>query len=122
MEVNNVLSVENVMGFVIFALVAVFMIGIGIVQLRSKKPVAFYSGEKPPKAEDLTDVAAWNKKHGLMWIVYGIIILFSYFAGVVIGDSVWVVVPMVGGMMVPLPFMIWYHNRMRKKYLRQGMQ
>ena len=122
MEVNNVLSAENVMGFVIFALVAVFMIGIGIVQLRSKKPVAFYSGEKPPKAEDLTDVAAWNKKHGLMWIVYGIIILLSYFAGVVIGDSVWVVVPMVGGVMVPVPFMIWYHNRMRKKYLRQGMQ
>lgn len=122
MEVNNVLSAENVMGFVIFALVAVFMIGIGIVQLRSKKPVAFYSGEKPPKAEDLTDVAAWNKKHGLMWIVYGIIILFSYFAGVVIGDSVWVVVPMVGGVMVPVPFMIWYHNQLRKKYIRQGMQ
>ena len=122
MEVNNVLSAENVMGFVIFALVAVFMIGIGIVQLRSKKPVGFYSGEKPPKAEDLTDVAAWNKKHGLMWIVYGIIILFSYFAGVVIGDSVWVVVPMVGGVMVPVPFMIWYHNQLRKKYIRQGMQ
>lgn len=110
--------VEFIFGFVIYAFVAIFMMGIGIVQLKSKKPVAFYSGEKPPRAEDVTDVNAWNKKHGLMWIVYGIVIVLSYFAGMLIGDSVWAVIPMVGGMVVPLPFMIWYHNRLRKEYLK----
>lgn len=110
--------VENIFGFVIFAFVAVFMMGIGIVQLKSKKPVAFYSGEKPPRAEDVTDVNAWNKKHGLMWIVYGIVILLSFFAGALVGDSVWAVIPMVGGVVVPIPFMIRYHNRMRKEYLK----
>lgn len=118
MEMGSIFTAENVIGFVIFALVAVFMIGIGIVQLRSKKPVAFYSGEKPPRAEDLTDVAAWNKKHGLMWLAYGSIILLSYFAGALVGDSVWAVVPMVSGVIVPLPFMIRYHNQLRKKYIR----
>ena len=43
----------NIVGFIIYLGVSVFMLGIGVVQLRSKKPVAFYSGEKPPKAEEL---------------------------------------------------------------------
>lgn len=110
--------VEFIFGFVIYAFVAIFMTGIGIVQMKSTKPVAFYSGEKPPRAEDVTDVNAWNKRHGLMWIVYGIVILLSYFAGALIGDSVWAVIPMVGGLVVPLPFMIRCHNRLRKEYLK----
>ncbi|MGN1176418.1 MAG: hypothetical protein ACI4S1_13280 [Roseburia sp.] len=110
--------VEYIFGFVIYAFVAIFMMGIGIVQLKSKKPVAFYSGEKPPRAEDVTDVNAWNKKHGLMWIVYAVVIVLSYFAGMLIGDSVWSVIPMVGGVVVPIPFMIRYHNRLRKEYLK----
>ena len=112
------MNAENIFGFVIYLLVVAFMAGIGISQLKSKSPVGFYSGEKPPREDELSDVKAWNKKHGLMWIVYGIVILFSFFAGALIGDSVWAVIPMVGGLVVPLPFMIRYHNRMRKEYLK----
>ena len=72
------MNAENIFGFAIYALVALFMMGIGIVQIKSRKPVAFYSGEKPPKAEELTDVSAWNRKHGMMWLAYGIIILISF--------------------------------------------
>ena len=56
---------ENIVGLVIYLAVASVMIGIGISQLRSKKPVAFYSGEKPPGEEELSDVKAWNQKHGI---------------------------------------------------------
>lgn len=112
------MNAENIFGFVIYALVALFMMGIGIVQIKSRKPVAFYSGEKPPKAEELTDVSAWNRKHGMMWLVYGIIILLSFLIGARIGDSVWAAVPMIGGVLVPVIFMIRYHNQLRKKYLR----
>ena len=66
---------ENIIGLVIYLAVASFMIGIGISQLRSKKPVDFYSGEKPPGEEELSDVKAWNQKHGQMWVLYGLIIL-----------------------------------------------
>lgn len=58
----------------IYGGVAALMIGIGISQLRSKKPVGFYSGVKPPREDELSDVGAWNKKHGIMWIIYGAII------------------------------------------------
>ena len=36
---------------VIFCVVALIMLGIRIGQLRSKDPVGFYTGEKPPKTE-----------------------------------------------------------------------
>ena len=41
---------------VIFCIVAMIMLGIGVSQLKSKEPVGFYTGEKPPKAEQLSDV------------------------------------------------------------------
>ena len=112
------MSTEDIVGFVIYALVSFLMMGIGIVQMKSKKPVAFYSGEKPPKAEDITDVAAWNKKHGIMWLVYGVIILISFLIGVKIGDSVWSVIPMLGGVLIPVIVMIWYHHKLVRMYLR----
>ena len=36
---------------VIFGIVAIIIFGIGISQLKSKDPVGFYTGEKPPKSQ-----------------------------------------------------------------------
>lgn len=107
---------ENIIGLVIYMAVASFMIGIGISQLRSKKPVAFYSGEKPPREEELFDVKAWNQKHGGMWVLYGLIILVSYGIGMIIGDTLWCVITMCGGVVLPLPIMILYHHKLVKLY------
>lgn len=108
------------MCFAIYLLVALVMIGIGVSQLRSKTPVAFYSGEKPFAEGELSDMAMWNKRHGEMWIIYGMIIILSGFAGTfLIGmDAVWqlVLVPMVGGVVVPIVWMIGYHERLIRKY------
>ena len=110
---------ENIIGLMIYLAVASFMTGIGISQLRSKKPVAFYSGEKPPGEEELSDVKAWNQKHGRMWVLYGLIILVSYGIGVIIGDTLWCVIPMCGGVVFPLPFMIMYHHKLVKLYRKE---
>ena len=112
--------VEIIFGITIYGLVAAIMLGIGISQLRSKKPVGFYSGEKPPLESELTDVISWNKKHGKMWIWYGVVIIVSYVAGFpfVSRDSGWCVVPMCGGIIVPLPFMIRYHHKLIRMYKR----
>ncbi len=103
-------------GMFFIMLTAVLMIIIGIVQYRSKEPVGFYSGEEPPKREELTDVDAWNKKHGKMWIVYGILIILSYIISIPFKDSAWCVVPICGGMLVPVIFMIWYHHKLVREY------
>lgn len=110
--------VEIIFGLVIYLLVAAIMLGLGISQYKSKKPVGFYSGEKPPLESELKDVTAWNKKHGKMWIWYGIVIIVFYAVGIpfVKSDSVWCVVPMCGGIILPLPFMIRYHHELMRKY------
>ena len=111
---------EIIFALVIYLLVAAIMLGIGISQYRSKSPVGFYSGEKPPMESELTDVDAWNKKHGKMWIWYSVIIIISYLAGIpfLVIDSVWCVVPLCGGIMIPLPFMIRYHHKLVEAYKR----
>ena len=111
---------ENILGFIIYLLVALLMMGIGISQLRSKNPVGFYSGEKPPAPEELKDVAAWNKKHGMMWLLYGLIILLSYGIGMAVGDSIWCIFPMCGGVILPVVVMIWYHHRLIRRYKRKS--
>ena len=109
-------------GLPIYFLTSLFMIDIGIAQLKSKDPVGFYSGEKPPKKEALTDVAAWNRKYGRMWVVYGAVILLSFFGGAAVGDSLRSVVPMLGGVLCPIPFMIRYHHILLKRYRRRSIR
>ena len=92
------------------------MVGIGISQLKSRKPVGFYTGEKPSKEDEITDVRAWNKKHGLMWLIYGGIIITGFGIGTTLGDSLWCLIPMLGGILLPLPVMIWYHHRLIQLY------
>lgn len=110
------MEVGNIIGLVVYLLTAAIMIGIGISQYKSEKPVGFYSGEKPPDESELSDVVSWNKKHAVMWVIYGLIILFSYGIGTIIGDSVWCLIPMCGGLIFPLPIMVWYHHRLIKHY------
>lgn len=110
------MSVGTIIMCVMYGAAALLMMGIGVSQLRSDKPVGFYSGEKPPREEELTDVEAWNQKHGMMWLGYGIIMIVSFFISYVIGDSVWATVPLLIGSIVPVLFMIWYHQYLKEKY------
>ncbi|MDO4555025.1 MAG: hypothetical protein Q4B70_07780 [Lachnospiraceae bacterium] len=101
-----------------YIIVGMIMLGIGISQWKSQKPVGFYSGEKPPAEESVTDIEAWNKKHGMMWMIYGIVIFISGMIGGYIGDSVWSLIPLLGGIGIPVIIMILYHNKLRREYLK----
>ena len=102
---------------VVFGGCGLLMIIIGLVQFNSKKPVGFYSGVKPPQAEELTDVNAWNKKHGMMWIIYGIIIIACWVCGLFMGDSLLVLIPYCVGLILPIFFMMAYHNKLIGEYV-----
>ena len=102
----------------IFGLCALVMFGIGISQLKSKEPVGFYSGIEPPAREQLSDVDAWNKKHGTMWIIYGVCIIASWIIGLFMGDSVYAVIPYTVGLIVPIVFMVIYHHKLVKRYFK----
>ena len=95
--------------YVVMGICAIFMFGIGICQIKSKKPVAFYSGEKPPLKEKVRDIEKWNKKHGIMWILYGIVIVFGGIGGMIAGDSLLLVAIYCGSLILPIVPMILYH-------------
>jgi len=105
-----------IIGFIIYAAVALIMIVIGIVQIRSPRPAHFYSGETAPRPEELTDVRGWNRCHGIMWILFGVMILLSYGIAALIGDSPLSILPMLGGMIIPIPLMVLYHQKLEKRY------
>ncbi len=102
----------------IFSYVALMMIIIGIVQYKSQKPTGFYTGETPPKAEQLTDVTAWNHRHGMMWIIYGVVIIVSFFAGILIPHEVVSALLPIVILLGALPVMILYHHKLKHKYFK----
>lgn len=111
------MAAENIICFGIYILVALIMFGIGISQQKSKTPVGFYTGEKPPTGQELSDVTLWNKKHGAMWIIYGIIIAVSGAAGTLTGlSTMWSMVLFIGGVAAPVVLMICYHHHLVRLY------
>lgn len=50
--------VETIFSCVVAAVCMFPLFILGIVQYHSKKPVGFWAGKEPPKAEQLTDVKA----------------------------------------------------------------
>lgn len=112
---------ETIITIVTVAISAAPMIIIGIVQYNSKEPVGFWSGKEPPKREQITDVKAYNRKHGIMWIVYGLG-YFPWFVPMIIFGDKYVLIYMalfliecIGGIFV----MIAYHNKLDRRYLKK---
>ena len=108
----------TILMLIIMLPVAFLMVGIGIYQIKSPKPAWFYSGEEPPKPETITDIRAWNTKHGGMWVVYGAVILLTVVVGVIDLGGIGMIF-FIGGILLPIPFMIWWHHRLEKNYLKK---
>ena len=108
--------IEAVFSGVILGVCALIMFEIGTVQFRSQKPVSFYTGENAPDEKDITDVKAWNKKHGIMWIMYGVCIVSAWICGFIMGDSLLSLIPFFICLGLPIPLMVLYHHHLVKRY------
>lgn len=114
------MNAETIFGFVIISFVTAIMIIIGLVQFNKKEePVGFYNVIDPPKKEEITDVLLWNKKHGVIWIIYGICIELGFWMGIVMPNEVLEIVFTLGGVIIPLPIMILRHNMLEREYRRR---
>ena len=56
--------------FIIWSLCAAALLVIGIIDLRSEKPVGFFAGVKPPKVRD---VKKYNRAVARIWIIGAVI-------------------------------------------------
>ena len=103
---------------VIGTLVSLVLIIIGIVQIKSKNPVKFYTGEEAPTENKLKSVRGWNVSHGLLWIGYGVIIIVCILCAVFWnGDSLIKALVLLGGMIAPTFLMVLGHTLLIKKYI-----
>ncbi len=110
----------TVMGLVIITMVALIMLIIGVFQFRKADgPVGFYNTSAPPKKEEITDIIAWNKKHGMIWIIYAVCIESGFFLGYFMPREALQTVFMIGGVIIPLPFMVMRHKTLEGKYKKE---
>ena len=72
--------------------------------------------EDETKKEEISDVIQWNKKHGIIWLTYGICIELGFWLGFVMPVEVLEMVFMMGGVIIPLPFMVIRHRKLEKEY------
>ena len=107
---------EFVIPLFIFSLTAAIMLILGIIQYRSDKPANFYSGGDGIKPEEISDISAWNHRHGIMWIIYGLVILVTGVLGIFTDNEILTIILLFGGSLVPIPFMVVYHHKLEKKY------
>lgn len=103
---------------IVFGVCASIFLTIGKSQINSEEPVGFYTGAEPFMASQISDVKRWNKNHGSMWMVYGIILILTWFCGAMIGDSILVLIPFVVGILVPIPVMMYLHHKWVKQFVR----
>ena len=109
---------EIVISSVVVLVSTMSVIMIGIVQYRSKDPVGFWSGKKPPKKEQITDVKAYNRKHGLMWILLGVGFILCFVCGLFLGGIIArysCMIEVIGGLLA----MIVYHQKLDRMYYKK---
>ena len=112
------MTAETVIFSVILLVSAVPIITIGIVQYRSKDPVGFWSGKKPPQKEQITYVKAYNRKHGLMWILLGVGFILCFVCGLLFGGVIagyLCMIEVIGGIFA----MIVYHEKLDRMYYKK---
>lgn len=112
------MTAETVIMLVILLYSAAPIIILGIVQYNSKKPVGFWSGDKPLEKEQITDMKAYNQKHGLMWILFGTGFILCFLCGLPFGGEIAAILCIIeatGGILG----MVAYHNRLNRIYRRK---
>ena len=115
---GNLMMFENLSFGLVFYLVAAFMlVWMGVSQISSKTLVGGGVFEKAPQPKEVSDGKAWNRKHGISWVVYGVCIIASFglltFVQDIIVASVAHAVVVVGGF---VGYCL-YDGLLKKKYL-----
>ena len=115
------MKTEDIIGLSIYAFVALIIFTIGILQYRSQKPVSFYTTEDPLPSDKYIDIKKWNHLHGLMFMIYGFVIILGCLLGMVIikHNDVLSAIVCIVFVLFPLPIVILIHEKLKKKYIKK---
>ena len=71
---------DNIIWLIIMIPVSLLFTGIGIFAWQRKKPMWFWSWSTV-KGSEISDVAAYNRANGIMWLVFSLIMWVSTVLG-----------------------------------------
>ena len=104
---------EKLIFFFIMVPCAASFTGLGIYAMKRKKPMWFWSGSEI-KAWQLTDVAAYNRSNGWMWIVFSL----GFWAAAILGifDIPAAGILVMATCVLGIPGLVITYNRIYRKY------
>lgn len=100
-------------GFIIWALVGIFFIGLGIFSFFSKKATGFWANAK---MFEVDNVKKYNHAMGIFWIAYGIIFILLGLPLLSGQNSPLILISCVGLLVETIIFMMIYTLRIEPKY------
>ena len=106
---------EKVIWLVITIPCSLLFTGIGIYAWRRRKPMWFWSGSSV-REEEITNVKAYNRENGIMWICYSAVFWISTIMGIrsVSIAGIVLAVGCLGG----LPLLVIAYNKIYRRYKR----
>ena len=104
---------ESIVWLICMIPLSAFFTGVGVFAMRRRKPMWFWAGSEV-KEESLTDVRAYNRANGVMWLIFSAFywawtVLGVFYAG--IAGALVAATTLVG-----IPILITVYKRILKKY------
>ena len=109
------MNTDSIVMLCILVPLAIFFTGIGIYAWKRKKPMWFWSGSTVNENE-ITDVPAYNRANGIMWICYSLIFWIAAVLGIFRVESAGVLVCV--GTVVGSVVLIVVYKKIYSKYRR----
>ncbi len=109
------MSTGGIIGFVIWTAVSCVFIGIGIYDFRTKKQkeAGFWANVKTPA---MTDVRAYNRAVGRLFIVYGIVMILLGLPLLAGQNSPAIILTIIGLLLETIVIMAVYEIGIKSKY------
>lgn len=104
---------EGIIGFIIWAIVGCFMIGIGISAFFSKKAVGFWANIK---MFQVNDIKKYNYATGKLFVIYGIVLIILGTPLLCGQNSPYILISILGIVIETIVMMAIYVLVITKKY------
>ena len=107
---------EKIVWLFIMIPVCLLFSGLGIYAMGRKKPMWFWSGTEV-KDEEITDIPAYNRANGIMWLGFSAVFWISLFMGLKNRKAAGLVLIagcIVGGLLLPVVY-----SRISERYRRK---
>ena len=105
----------NMIWFMIMIPSSILFTGLGIYAWRRKKPMWFWSGSTV-REEEISDVPAYNRANGIMWICFSLVFWVSTFMGFREMTAAGIV--LIAGCLGGVPLLVISYDRIYRKYKR----